>query len=116
MRQVIVVEDDAHNAILFRKLIEKRLGCTVTLTGCSPPLEIRSRRRRLPPLVLSTETLSSPPFTTNSSEPSRVTPPWEASEAPVPRPPVATVPWARKVPFAVRSKTAIALPLALLVA
>lgn len=32
MNQVIVVEDDTHNAILFRKLIEKRLGCTVHLT------------------------------------------------------------------------------------
>ncbi len=32
MRHVIVVEDDRHNAVLFRKLIEKRLGCEVTLT------------------------------------------------------------------------------------
>jgi CheY-like chemotaxis protein len=32
MRHVIVVEDDAHNAVLFRKLVEKRLGCAVTLT------------------------------------------------------------------------------------
>lgn len=32
MNHVIVVEDDPHNAILFRKLIEKRLGCEVTLT------------------------------------------------------------------------------------
>jgi CheY-like chemotaxis protein len=31
MRRVIVVEDDRHNAILFRKLIEKRLGCEVVL-------------------------------------------------------------------------------------
>ncbi len=32
MNHVIVVEDDPHNATLFRKLIEKRLGCRVTLT------------------------------------------------------------------------------------
>jgi CheY-like chemotaxis protein len=27
-----VVEDDLHNAILFRKLLEKRCGCEVTVT------------------------------------------------------------------------------------
>ncbi len=32
MRHVIVVEDDAHNAVLFRKLLEKRAGCRVTTT------------------------------------------------------------------------------------
>ncbi len=32
MRRALVVEDDAHNAILFRKLLEKRCGCTVTVT------------------------------------------------------------------------------------
>ena len=32
MRHVIVVEDDPHNAILFRKILEKRAGCNVTLT------------------------------------------------------------------------------------
>ncbi len=32
MRHVIVVEDDPHNGILFRKLIEKRLEARVTLT------------------------------------------------------------------------------------
>jgi CheY-like chemotaxis protein len=31
-RHVLVVEDDPHNATLFRKIFEKRLGCTVTLT------------------------------------------------------------------------------------
>jgi CheY-like chemotaxis protein len=43
MNQVIVVEDDAHNAILFRKLIEKRLGCAVTLT--ESPAELFDRLR-----------------------------------------------------------------------
>jgi CheY-like chemotaxis protein len=32
MKHAIVVEDDAHNAILFRKLLEKRLGFTVAIT------------------------------------------------------------------------------------
>jgi two-component system cell cycle response regulator DivK len=32
MRHVIVVEDDAHNAVLFRKILEKRAGCRVTQT------------------------------------------------------------------------------------
>jgi len=32
MRHVIVVEDDAHNAFLFRKILEKRAGCRVTVT------------------------------------------------------------------------------------
>jgi len=31
-RHVIVVEDDPHNATLFRKVLEKRLGCEVSLT------------------------------------------------------------------------------------
>src|SRR5262245_6389556 len=32
MRHVIVVEDDAHNATLFRKVLEKRADCRVTVT------------------------------------------------------------------------------------
>ena len=32
MRRALVVEDDAHNAVLFRKLLEKRCGCQVTVT------------------------------------------------------------------------------------
>ena len=32
MRHVIVVEDDTHNATLFRKILEKRAGAQVTLT------------------------------------------------------------------------------------
>jgi CheY-like chemotaxis protein len=32
MRHVVVVEDDAHNAVLFRKLLSKRAGCRVTVT------------------------------------------------------------------------------------
>ena len=32
MRRALVVEDDAHNAMLFRKLLEKRCSCLVTVT------------------------------------------------------------------------------------
>jgi two-component system, cell cycle response regulator DivK len=32
VRRALVVEDDAHNAMLFRKLLEKRCGCVVTVT------------------------------------------------------------------------------------
>jgi len=32
VRRALVVEDDAHNAILFRKLLEKRCACAVTVT------------------------------------------------------------------------------------
>ena len=32
MTHVVVVEDDAMNALLFRKLLEKRCGCRVTVT------------------------------------------------------------------------------------
>jgi two-component system, cell cycle response regulator DivK len=32
VRRALVVEDDAHNATLFRKLLEKRCGCQVTVT------------------------------------------------------------------------------------
>ena len=31
-RHVLVVEDDPHNATLFRKIFEKRLGCVVSVT------------------------------------------------------------------------------------
>ena len=32
MRRALVIEDDAHSAVLFRKLLEKRCGCQVTVT------------------------------------------------------------------------------------
>jgi two-component system cell cycle response regulator DivK len=32
VRRALVVEDDVHNAMLFRKLLEKRCGCQVTVT------------------------------------------------------------------------------------
>ena len=38
MRHAIVVEDDPHNATLFRKLLEKRLGFSVMVT--ESPVEL----------------------------------------------------------------------------
>jgi len=32
MKHVLVVEDDAHNAFLFSKLLTKRIGCRITLS------------------------------------------------------------------------------------
>jgi two-component system, cell cycle response regulator DivK len=32
VRHVLVVEDDAHSALLFRKLLEKRCACQATVT------------------------------------------------------------------------------------
>jgi two-component system cell cycle response regulator DivK len=32
MIRVLVVEDDPHNALLFRKLLERRAACTVSVT------------------------------------------------------------------------------------
>jgi CheY-like chemotaxis protein len=36
MRRVLVVEDDPHNALLFRKLLERRGGFQVTVTESAP--------------------------------------------------------------------------------
>ena len=38
MKHVVVVEDDPHNAILFRKLLEKRGGYQVTVTESADEL------------------------------------------------------------------------------
>lgn len=38
MKHVLVVEDDPHNAVLFRKLLEKRVGCRVTVTDAADEL------------------------------------------------------------------------------
>ena len=46
MRHVIVVEDDEHNAVLFRKLLEKRAGCRVTTT--EDPAEVVALLRSEP--------------------------------------------------------------------
>ena len=43
MRHALVVEDDAHNATLFRKILEKRLGCRVTVT--EDPAEVLAEVR-----------------------------------------------------------------------
>ena len=38
MKHVLVVEDDPHNAVVFRKLLEKRAGCRVTITDSAEDL------------------------------------------------------------------------------
>ena len=43
MRHVLVVEDDAHDALLFRKILEKRAHCRVTLT--EDPAEVLEQVR-----------------------------------------------------------------------
>ena len=43
-RRVLVVEDDALNARLFRKVLEKRLGCEVVVT--EEPAEVLAILRR----------------------------------------------------------------------
>ena len=43
MRHVVVVEDDAMNALLFRKLLEKRCGCRVTVTEAPDELMTLAR-------------------------------------------------------------------------
>jgi len=43
MRHALVVEDDAHNATLFRKILEKRAGCRVTVT--EDPVEVLAEVR-----------------------------------------------------------------------
>jgi CheY-like chemotaxis protein len=40
MTHVLVVEDDPHNAVLFRKILEKRAGYRVTVT--ESPIEVLS--------------------------------------------------------------------------
>jgi CheY-like chemotaxis protein len=37
-RHVLVVEDDPHNATLFRKIFEKRMGCVVSVTDAPADL------------------------------------------------------------------------------
>lgn len=36
MIRVMVVEDDPHNALLFRRLLERRAGCQVTVSESAP--------------------------------------------------------------------------------
>ena len=38
MKHVLVVEDDPHNAVVFRKILEKRAGCRVTVTDSADDL------------------------------------------------------------------------------
>jgi len=43
MTHVVVVEDDPMNALLFRKLLEKRCGCRVTVTESPEELFLLAR-------------------------------------------------------------------------
>ena len=43
MKHVLVVEDDPHNALLFRKLLERRGGFAVTVTESVPEVFERVR-------------------------------------------------------------------------
>lgn len=38
MKHVLVVEDDPHNAVVLRKILEKRAGCRVTVTDSAEDL------------------------------------------------------------------------------
>jgi CheY-like chemotaxis protein len=51
MKHVLVVEDDPHNAIVFRKLLEKRGGCRVTVTDSAEEL-LRHAREGTVDLIL----------------------------------------------------------------
>jgi two-component system, cell cycle response regulator DivK len=51
-RHVLVVEDDPHNATLFRKIFEKRLGCTVTVTDSPDDMFDVLRTQRVELVVL----------------------------------------------------------------
>src|SRR6266566_4425029 len=89
-----------------------RLRCTVTLIGSVPPEAVRLASVSSAPRAANTDTSLEPALTANSQRPSSLsaTAPCEPSAAPVPVPPVATVPAATSVPSAARSKTATALP------
>jgi CheY-like chemotaxis protein len=43
VKHVLVVEDDAHNALLFRRILEKRANCRVTVT--EDPAEVMEHIR-----------------------------------------------------------------------
>jgi len=51
-RHVLVVEDDPHNATLFRKIFEKRLGCDVTVTDSPAEMFEVLRSRQVELVVL----------------------------------------------------------------
>ncbi len=52
MRRVFVVEDDPHNALLFRKLLERRGGFTVTVTESAPAVIEAARRGDVDLIIL----------------------------------------------------------------
>lgn len=52
MKHVFVLEDDPHNATLFRKLLEKRAGCAVTVSEDPATLLAEARSGRVDLAVL----------------------------------------------------------------
>ena len=50
--RIAIVEDDPHNATLFRKILEKRLGCSVTLTESAEELLELARTGKVDLVVL----------------------------------------------------------------
>src|SRR6266699_957626 len=76
--------------------------------GVKPTELVRLASVRPAAPTLKTETSLEPAFTAKSQRPSllRATAPWEPSDAPVPRPPVATVAAAVSRPSAPRVRTA----------
>src|SRR5205807_237551 len=88
------------------------LPCTVRLIGRVPPAAVRLARARPAGLTANTDTSLEPALTANSRRPSSLneTALCEPRLAPVPAPPVATVPAAVSLPSAPRVKTATALP------
>lgn len=57
-RHVLIVEDDPHNATLFRKIVEKRMACDVTVTD-SPDMMFSVLRTRGAGLVVLDVSLGS---------------------------------------------------------
>ena len=52
MRHVLVVEDDPHNALLFRKLLERRGGFTVAVTESAEELMRHARSGEVDLVIL----------------------------------------------------------------
>src|SRR5439155_19452983 len=88
------------------------LPCTDRLIGRVPTEDVRLASDRPAAPTVNTDTSLEPALTAKSRRPSwlRTTAPCEPSPAPVPVPPVATVPAEVSRPSAPRAKTATALP------
>ncbi|OGF18300.1 MAG: hypothetical protein A2W00_13595 [Candidatus Eisenbacteria bacterium RBG_16_71_46] len=52
MRRVLVVEDDPHNAVLFRRLLERRGGFQVTVTESAEEIFALMRERKVDLVIM----------------------------------------------------------------